>query len=364
MDPKNAPLSVPFARTMMQSYRDFKWHYDHSFIVRSIEQVGVENEISAFIEYGRSYVDTFVTDEGAIRTFQDDEFNLDQVNPGRNVFRLYHKTKLEKYKNAIEILREQLRHQPRTPSKGFWHKKIYPNQMWLDGLFMASPFYAEYGQTFGESAAFDDILAQVHLFQAHARDPKTGLLFHAWDESKEQRWANKETGCSPHFWGRAMGWYVMALVDILDHFPQNHAGRPELISALSMALTAALKVQDTSGMWWQVLDLGGKEGNYLESSATSMFVYALAKGVRMGYLPAEPFLAAARKGYEGMVKQKVTIDAQGQVFLNGICSVAGLGGTPYRDGSFAYYISEKVVPNDFKGAGAFLLASLEIERLG
>jgi unsaturated rhamnogalacturonyl hydrolase len=360
----SAPMSVQMAETLRKSYRDFQWHYDHGFVVRSAYQVGEAHGIEALLDYGRSYVDTFVQEDGTIRSYDVDEYNLDQVNPGRNVFLLYHQNQQGKYRKAIELLRGQLRNHPRTPSGGFWHKRIYPHQMWLDGLFMASPFYAEYAQTFGEAQVFDDILHQVRLFEEHARDPKTGLYYHAWDESKQQRWANPETGCSPHFWGRAMGWYGMALIDILDHFPEQHSARGELVTALRHVAEAAAKVQDPSGLWWQVLDLGRREGNYLESSATSMFVCALAKGVRLGYLPEDPYRMVAQRGYQGLLDRQVTYGAEGQVLLGGICSVAGLGGNPYRDGSFAYYISEKIAINDFKGAGAFMLAGLELERLG
>jgi len=361
-------LSVSFAQTIKQTYQNFQWHYDHSFVVRGVELVGHEKGIQEFVDYGRAYVDAFVTAEGTIKSFDEGEYNLDQVNPGRNVFRSFRATKAAKYRQAIERLREQLRHQPRTPSGGFWHKKIYPNQMWLDGLFMAAPFYAEYAETFGEAAAFDDLALQVRLFQTKARDPKSGLLYHAWDEGREQRWANKETGCSPNFWGRAMGWYVMSLIDILDHFPTSHPAHPELVSALTLALDALARVQDVSGMWWQILDLGGRPGNYLEASCTAMFIYALAKGVRLGYLPKAPYLGIARQAFAGLGKSHVATMADGKVILQGICAVAGLGvykpDMDYRDGSYAYYIGEKVVPNDFKGAGAFLLACLEMERVG
>jgi unsaturated rhamnogalacturonyl hydrolase len=233
--------------------------------------------------------------------------------------------------------------------------------MWLDGLFMASPFYAEYGQAFGEAQAFDDIIHQVKLLESHARDGKTGLLYHAWDESREQRWANKETGCSAHFWGRAMGWFAMALVDVLDYFPKEHKDHAVLIVSLGGLAEAVAKVQDPSGLFWQVLDQPERQGNYLESSATSMFAYALAKGSRLGYLDKDRYLPVARRAYQGLVDTRITRDSDGLVSLQGVCSVAGLGGNPYRDGSFEYYISEKVVANDYKGVGAIILAALELE---
>jgi unsaturated rhamnogalacturonyl hydrolase len=255
-----------------------------------------------------------------------------------------------------------LKSQPRTSEGGFWHKKIYPEQMWLDGLYMAEPFYAEYAATFREGADFDDIARQFVLMERHARDSRTGLLYHGWDESRKQRWADPATGRSPNFWGRAMGWYAMALVDTLDYFPKGHPQRAELLAILRRLAAAVEKYQEPeSGLWYQVLDRGGAEGNYLEASASCMFVYALAKGVRQGYLPAS-YLKVARKGYQGIVGRFVETDAGGLVSLKGIVSVAGLGGSPYRDGSYQYYLSEKVVADDPKGVGAFLMASSEMER--
>jgi unsaturated rhamnogalacturonyl hydrolase len=196
---------------------------------------------------------------------------------------------------------------------------------------------------------------------SHARDPKTGLLYHGWDESKQQRWANRQTGLSPNFWARAIGWYAMALVDTLDYFPENHPQRAELIAILKRLAPAIEKYQDAnSGLWYQVLDKGTENGNYFEASASSMFVYALVKGVRRGYLP-EHYLSVARKGYEGILNRFIKTDANGKVNLEGTVGGAGLGGVPYRDGSYQYYISEKIVTNDPKGIGAFLMASSEIE---
>jgi len=262
------------------------------------------------------------------------------------------------------LLRQQIKTHPRTSEGGFWHKRIYPSQMWLDGLYMAEPFYAEYAATFNETKPFDDIARQFILMERHSRDDNTGLLYHGWDESKKQRWANPETGRSPNFWARAMGWYAMALVDTLDHFPQQHPQRAELIAILNRLAVAISKYQERgSGLWYQVLDKADAKGNYLESSAACMFVYALAKGVRKRYLPAT-YLRVAESGYRGIVKEFLRTDANGQLNLEGTVSVGGLGGNPYRDGSYEYYLSEKVVTNDPKGVGALLLAATEMERRG
>jgi unsaturated rhamnogalacturonyl hydrolase len=279
------------------------------------------------------------------------------------LFRLYDETGDERYKQAAFLLREQLRRQPRISEGGFWHKQIYPHQMWLDGIYMGGPFYAEFAKTFGEPEGFDDVAHQIILVESHTRDPQTGLLYHGWDESREQKWADPETGCSPNFWGRAIGWYAMAIPDVLDHLPEDHPKREKIIAIFSDTIEAISAVQDQStGLWYQVLDQGGREGNYLEASASCMFVYGIVKGVRKGYISTE-FLDVAERGYAGILEQFIQVDDQDMVNLNQICSVAGLGGKPYRDGSYEYYISEKVVTNDYKGVGPFVLASVEIEGL-
>ncbi|HWH62187.1 MAG TPA: glycoside hydrolase family 88 protein, partial [Ginsengibacter sp.] len=276
---------------------------------------------------------------------------------------LYNVTGKKKYLDAVQTLRKQLSSQPRTNENGFWHKKIYPNQMWLDGLYMAEPFYTEYANTFHEDSDYNDIATQFILMEKNARDIKTGLLYHGYDASKEEKWADKQTGLSPNFWGRAMGWYGMGLVDVLEDFPNDNPHRKELVDILNRFARAVANVQDKkTGLWWDILNMPGKEKNYVEASASCMFVYALAKGVRLGFLPTS-FLPVAKRGYGGIIKNFIKTDSNGQMNLYGTVSVSGLGGKPYRDGSYDYYTSEKVVENDPKGVGAFLLASNEIEML-
>jgi unsaturated rhamnogalacturonyl hydrolase len=276
---------------------------------------------------------------------------------------LYNVTGQTKYYKAASLLREQLKSHPRTKEGGFWHKKIYQNQMWLDGLYMGQPFYAAYAKQFHEPEAFDDIANQFIWMEKHARDASTGLLYHGWDESKEQKWANPVTGCSPHFWGRAMGWYEMAIVDVLENFPVTHPKHDTLVAILKRMVDAIKKVQDpATGLWYDILNLPKEKGNYLESSASSMFVCATAKAVRLGLLPAS-YLTIAKKGYDGILKQFIKTDANGYTNVEGTVSVSGLGGNPYRDGSYAYYMSEKVVVNDPKGVGAFIQAAHEMELL-
>ncbi len=365
------PLSERMASTAMNTlYRDAarndagipaRWTYDFGVVLKGIEGVWLRTSDRRYFEHIRQGLDHFVNADGTIRTYQLEDYNIDNVNLGRSLLLLYKVTGEEKYRKAASLLREQLRTHPRTSEGGFWHKKIYPSQMWLDGLYMGEPFYAEYAATFHEDAAFDDIAKQFVLMELHSRDPKTGLLYHGWDESRKQRWADPATGRSPNFWGRAMGWYAMALVDTLEFFPRDHQQRAALLAILKRLAVAIEKYQEPeSGLWYEVLDKGGKKGNYLEASASCMFVYALAKAVRLGYLPAN-YLGVAQTGYREITARFIETEPSGQVNLKGTVSVAGLGGNPYRDGSYEYYLSEKVVTNDPKGVGAFLMASNEIE---
>ncbi|MBN2147745.1 MAG: glycoside hydrolase family 88 protein [Anaerolineales bacterium] len=344
--------------------QDALWHYEHGLQVMAIQKVAETTGEPRYHRFVSDWIDLFVESDGNIRSYRIDEYNLDQINAGKLLFGALERTGAERYRKALELLREQLRTQPRTNSNGFWHKKIYPYQMWLDGIYMAGPFLAEYANRFNESPVYDDVFHQISLIEQHTYDERTGLLYHAWDESRQQRWCDPVTGRSRHFWGRAMGWYVMAIVDILDYLPQQHPDRQTLIASLDRTARALIRVQDeTSGLWYQILDLPERAGNYLEASAASMFVYALAKAVRMGYLAPE-FLLSARRGYRGLLQNLIKIDSQGILTLEKVCGGAGLGGTPYRDGSFEYYVNENIVPNDPKGVGPFILAALEMERAG
>ena len=361
---QESPLSQKIAATIMKKWPDSlsrAWTYDNGVILKGIEDVWRQTGDPKYFQYIQKNMDRFVDADGTIRTYKQTDYNIDNVLCGRQLLLLHAVTGKPNYYKAATMLREQLQSQPRTNEGGFWHKKRYPYQMWLDGLYMGEPFYAEYTKTFGNDTAFNDIANQFIWMENHSRDAQTGLLYHAWDESKEQKWANKTTGQSPNFWGRAMGWYGMALVDVLDDLPKNHPKRKDLVAILNRYATAITKVQDSkSGVWYQVLNLGSKEGNYLEASASSMFVYAMLKGIRMGYLPAS-YTAAAQKGYDGILKTFITTDDAGMTHLNRVCQVAGLGGDPYRDGSFEYYIHEPIITDDPKGIGAFLQTAAEWE---
>jgi unsaturated rhamnogalacturonyl hydrolase len=359
----NNSWATRMAASVLPNYPSdkWKWHYEHGLFVKALAGISAATGEEGFEPFVQNWVNHFVTPRGKIRTYSVSELNLDQINSGKLLYPLYRRTGDERYANAIKLLRSQLQQQPRTKSEGFWHKKIYPFQMWLDGLYMASPFYAEYALTFNELELLGDVAHQFKLIEQHTRDPKTGLLYHAWDESKAQKWANPDTGCSPHFWGRAMGWYVMALVDVLDILPAAHTDHPVLVQILRRLADALLQVQDpVTGLWFQIVDLPHRPGNYRETSVSSMLVYAFAKGVRKGYLAAD-FQFAAQRAYRGLLENMVKVDARGTLTLEGTCSVGGLGGTPYRDGSFEYYVGEPIAANDFKGVGSFILAALEME---
>jgi len=370
---------LPWSERMMQSemkrfpeawmldfHKSPKWSYPNGLVLKGAEQLFKKTGKREYYDYIKAYADELVNEDGTIKTYDINKYNLDMLNSGNVLIYLFLSTKDEKYLKGAQLLRSQLNDHPRTSEGGFWHKKIYPNQMWLDGLYMAEPFYASYTRLFNEGAeadkAYNDIINQFDVIQKHMVDSKTGLLYHGWDESKEQQWANKETGLSPNFWGRAMGWYGMAIVDVLDYLPENHPGREKLIGYLKSYSEALLKVQDIkTGLWYQVLDKGGQKGNYLEASASSMFVYTFAKASRKKYLPTS-YKTVAKKAYAGILKNLITVEPNGVVNLNKNCAVAGLGGTPYRSGTYDYYVNEEIRSNDPKGTGPFILASLELEK--
>jgi unsaturated rhamnogalacturonyl hydrolase len=369
MELKNMPYNNQWAQKMSDSVmvRDpelcEKWSYDYGVVFKGIQQVWLKTQDKKYFDYIKKNMDMFIDEDGDIRKYSGKEHNIDHVNNGKILFLLYKETGEERYKKAAYLLREQLNTHPRTKEGGFWHKQIYTNQMWLDGLYMGSPFYAEFTKIFGDKECFDDVAKQIILMEKYAKDPATGLLYHGWDESKEQKWSNKETGCSPNFWSRAMGWYTMAIVDVLEHLPEDHFSRNRIIEILNKVMEALVKVQDeNAGVWYQVLDKADREGNYLEASGSCMFAYAMAKGISKGYL-SEKYLEVLAKAYKGIIDNFIEVDEEGLVNLKGTCMVAGLGGTPYRDGSYEYYISEPIKYNDLKGVGAFIKASAEVEKL-
>ena len=346
-----------------QKARPANWNYEMGVVFQGFERLWRTSGDARYLQYMRRIVDKFITPEGNIRTFKMDEYNLDNIPTGRQLLTLYQTFNDKKYKLAADLLYNQLGVQPRNKVGGFWHKLKYPTQMWLDGLYMAEPFYAEYSLMTGNNQNFDDIANQFVWMERYARDEKTGLLYHGWDESRQQKWANPQTGKSPEFWSRAMGWYIMGLVDVLDYFPKDHPRRSELIDILNRTASGIVKYQDaSSGVWWQVTDKGGQAGNYLESSGSSMFVYGLAKAVRMGYI-SDSYLPTIKKGYDGLIKNFIEIDTKGNVHLTKAVGGAGLGGTPYRDGTYNYYVKEPTRSDDLKATGPFMEACIEAELL-
>ncbi len=339
-----------------------KWDYTQGLIAKSLMELYLFTNDKKYYEYVKEFADFFVNDNGEIKTYKVDDYNIDRLNGGNFLFDIYNQTRDVKYLKAIELLRSQLKTHPKVSEGAFWHKKAYPHQIWLDGLYMGSPFYCRYAAIFDKPALFDDVYRQFKIADKYTLDPKTGLNFHGWDESKTQKWANPETGQSPNFWSRSIGWYMMAIVDVLDYFPINHPNRPDLILILNRISNSLLKFQDKKNrMWFQVTNLPNKKGNYIESTGTIMFCYAMAKGANKGYLPKK-FRKEAEKIFNGVIKNSTQLNEDGTTSITRCCSVAGLGGNPYRDGSFEYYISEPVRNDDPKAVGPFILAAIELAK--
>ncbi len=365
-----APLSLQVVRSEMArnpeaSYIDglggtLKWNY-----TTGLELKAMLDASSIALSYVDAWYDAIIAEDGNIGgKYKKSNYSTDHICPGRTLFKLYDLTGKEKYRLAMDKLYEQIQEMPRTPEGGFWHKKIYPDQMWLDGLYMAQPFYAEYTARYVpdslKAANYADICNQFTTVYRNTWDEKTGLLRHAWDSSHKMFWCDSETGQSKHAWGRAMGWYCMALVDVIDILPGQEE-RAELAAILQGIYEVLPRYADPkTGMWYQVLDCPGREGNYLEATCNAMFVYAWLKGIRLGCLEG---LDDAKAAYRSMLDTFVTTDKDGLVSLNQCCEVAGLGGKENRSGDYDYYINERVRANDPKGIGPLIWAALEYERL-
>lgn len=339
-----------------------RWHYEQGLALWALENIAEVYNKSRFQGFVQRYLEALVDPQGLVRSYRPEDFSLDQINPGKVVQSLAARSPDPRWQACLRSLRDQLSRQPRTASGGFWHKKIYPGQMWLDGLYMQAPFLARWGREQGNPEDLAEAVAQLGLMEEKSRDPETGLLYHAWDDRGQQLWANPETGCSPHFWSRALGWYSMALVDVLEWLPPGSPGIVKVQGILTRLAPALVRYQAPSGFWFQVVDQGQRPGNYLETSGTAMVAYTLYKGIRRGWLddPTGSLKAAADRAW-GALGTRFRVDSAGAAHLDGICQVAGLGGSPYRDGSFRYYVGEPVVSDDLKGIGPFLLAGLERE---
>jgi unsaturated rhamnogalacturonyl hydrolase len=293
--------------------------------------------------------------------YKREVYELDNILPGRLLLFLYQQTGDIRYAKAADQLIDQLGHQPKTSDGGFWHKKVYTNQMWLDGIYMADVFMAQYASIFNKPQYFDEAAKQIGLIYNHTVDPKTGLLYHGWDENKNKVWANPQTGASPEFWGRALGWYIMALVDCLDYFPTNHPERNKILQIFKNLSSSIAKYQDTTaGLWYQVVDKGNLPDNWFESSCSAMFAYAFAKGFQKGYL-GTGYQQRAVKAFNGLVSHDVYFDDQGKLYLNGTVKVGTLN-PKVSKGDYEYYIGVDRRINDFKGMAAFFYLSLVLGK--
>ena len=344
-----------------------KWNYTPGLELRAFLDVYEAYGDQKIYDYVFDWYDAIVNEDGTIQSYDLEKYSTDLICPGKSLFYFYDKTGDEKFRKAIELLKTQIDGQPRTSGGAFWHKKVYPWQVWLDGVYMAEPFYVEYAVRYldGEEQqeAFRDIVNEFVIAAEQTYDPVTKLYRHAWDESRSMFWCNPETGQSQHCWGRALGWYCMAILDVLDWLPEDFEGRQVLIDRLQAICAELPKWADPeSGVWYQVLDQPGREGNYLEATCSTMFCYTFLKGVRMGYLDAG-LLPYAKQLYQDVVDEFITTDEQGLISLEKCCEVGGLGGSDNRMGDYAYYLSEPIRPNDSKGVGPFIWASLEMERL-
>ncbi len=347
---------------LMQGLKS-NWNYIDGCMIKAILEMYAITKDEKYFRFADAFIDSKVRDDGSIEGYDVAERNIDNVNAGKTLFELYDLTGKEKYRKAIDLVYSQIGQMPRTKEGSFWHKNIYPNQVWLDGLYMCQPFYMEYETRFHNKENYNDIFLQFFNVEEHMKDLRNGLYYHAYDSSREMFWCDKVTGLSRNFWLRALGWFSMALLDTLEK-ADPICGTPyvRLRVMFTELIEALLRYQDPSGMWYQVVNMGGMEKNYLETSGSAILSYALLKGARLGFLP-EGYRHYGEKAFRGICEKYLTTDAEGKLHLGGICLVAGLGGAQMRPGTFDYYMSEPVVADDAKGVGPFLLAYTEMRRL-
>ena len=339
-----------------------KWNYEMGVFLSAMFIQSQRKNNDDYVTYIKQWADRFINSEGKIDAAYYDakEYKLDDIIPGRPVLFLYEKTKEAKYKNVADQLMDQLAHQPKTSDGGYWHKEIYPNQMWLDGIYMGDVFSTQYAKLFNQPSWYDEAIHQIKLIAQHTTDSETGLMYHGWDESKNKVWAHPEKGTSPSFWGRAIGWYMMALVDCLDYIPENHPERKELITIFQKLSKSLLKYQDPkSNLWYQVVDKGSAEGNWIETSCSAMFTYAYAKGFRKGYLE-KAYETTSRKAFDSLIKNYVYFDDAGRLYLDQTVKVGTLN-IKNSKGDYNYYITSERRINDYKGLGALLFAAIELD---
>ena len=339
-----------------------KWNYIDGCMITALLSLYEMTGRERYFEFAKDFIDYFVQEDGTIRTYDVTEYNLDNINTASNLFFLYDKTGEEKYRLALDHVRTQLDTMPRTKEGSFWHKDIYPNQVWLDGLYMAEPFYMRYETKFRKMEKCSDVIHQFKNVEKYMRDEKTGLYYHGYDESREMYWADPVTGRSPNFWLRSLGWFSLALTETAQACDEAlYYEKRYLIGLLENLADALLPFQDESGMFYQVPDKKDAEGNYLETSGTALIAYAILKAVRLGFI-APRYADMAVKAFDGICENYLSKNEDGTLKLGGICLVAGLGGKQHRDGSLEYYFSEPVVENEAKGVAPFLLAYTEMLR--
>ncbi len=339
-----------------------KWEYEDGLMLDGVMSVYERTHNKSYLDYIKHYFDTYISENGAVKGYDPSLFRLDDINNGKVLLKLYKLTNDKKYKRVLDRQFQQLQNQPRTASSLFWHKKSYPNQVWLDGIYMGDVFYAEYLENFQDNPSYDDVIHQFLKSYEIAIDKETELCYHAVDESRKMYWSNKENGHSPHFWLRSLGWYVMAMTDVIEHLPEDNTGREQILQNLNKLLTALRNVADPStNLWYQIPDEGNRLMNYLESSGSLMILNAIAKSLRMGYLNDDSWQEFLVSGWENALKQFISITNEGFVNVNKIAHVGGLGGPNHRDGSFAYYMSEPIVANDHKGTGPFIMLANEMQ---
>ncbi|WP_324757116.1 glycoside hydrolase family 88/105 protein [Sphingobacterium thalpophilum] len=360
------PMYQQFADAEMKRFPE-AWQLDHGkrlyfgyaqglgclAMLKVFEKTGDKK----YFNYVEKWADTLINEKGQIHLYELSTYNVDYINPGKILFELYEKTKKEKYRLAIESLAHQLKYQPTTLEGAYWHKLIYPHQVWLDGVYMTAPFLTKYAKMVGDDRYYDKAVDEILITAKHTFDAVTGLYYHAWDESKKQAWANPQTGQSPNFWGRSIGWYYMAVIDVLDDLPARHPRRPALIQLLQSLAESLARYQDREGLWWQVIDQPQRERNYQEASVNSMLLYAYAKGIHKKYLQ-ESYRTLVDRLYRG-IRKKLLKRENGAWTLIQCNAVAGLGGSPYRDGSYDYYVGERVRKNDTKATGPFIMGCIE-----
>lgn len=336
------------------------WNYMDGCMIKAIIELYHITKKEEYLTFADDFIDYFVEEDGSIKSYDPEEYNLDHVNAGKTLFDLYELTGKEKYRKAIDTVYSQLEGQPRTSTGNFWHKMIYPNQIWLDGLYMAQPFYMQYEITYHQGLNCKDSYNQFIQVYDLMRDLRNGLYYHAYDDSREAFWCDKVTGLSDNFWLRALGWYAMALIDTMEVMPEALSDeKNELNRIYQELIDSMLPYQDEeSGMWYQVVNRGGIAPNYLETSGSAIFAYAIMKSVRLGFLE-ESYFIHGKRAFDGICERYLS-EKDGELQLDGICLVAGLGNTEMREGTFDYYMREPIVKNEAKGVAPLILAYIEI----